>query len=448
MLLRQGGIESVETCHDSRRVRELVAKGGYSAVVLDLTMPHFTGEEVLAQLREVDPSLPVIVMTGLNEVETAVRCMKAGAFDYMVKPVEATRLVSGVRRALEIQQLHRELDDLKQHMLADSLSRPEAFESIITQSPRMRTLFNYIEAVAPGSRPVLVTGETGSGKELFARAVHLASGRKGPLVTVNAAGLDDHVFSDTLFGHKRGAFTGAEKERAGLVSQAAGGTLFLDEIGDLSPASQVKLLRLLQDNEFLPLGSDTPVRSTARVVAATNVDLRAAQETPDFRSDLYYRLQGHTVQIPPLRERMEDLPLLVRHFAKHAAGDLSKPVPSLPKELFPLLATYHFPGNIRELEAVVYDGVSRCNARTLSLAPFKKHIDRARDERPAPALPPDDRSPMRLFGDLPTLKEVQVLLIDEAMRRADGSQSLAARLLGITQSGLSKALKRLRDADS
>lgn len=446
LLLQQSGLAAVDTCTDSREVRAMVESTRYAACVLDLTMPHLTGEEVLAQLQEIAPTLPVIVMTGLNQVDTAVRCMRAGAFDYMVKPVESTRLVSGVRRALEIQSLQREIEDLKSHMLSDSLSNPEAFASIITQSARMRVLFNYIEAVGPGTRPVLITGETGSGKELIAKAIHAASGRPGELVTVNAAGLDDHIFSDTLFGHKRGAFTGADRDRPGLVGKAARGTLFLDEIGDLTPASQVKLLRLLQSNDYMPLGSDTPVQSTARVIAATHVDLRARQAEGKFRPDLFYRLQGNTIAIPPLRDRIEDLPLLLHHFTQSAARDLGRNPPALPKELCALLATYDFPGNVRELEAMVYAAVSHCTSRTLSMATFKEHLDAARvagtEERRR-----DDSgdSPIRLFDQLPTLKGVQILLIDEALRRASGNQSLAARLLGITQSGLSKAMKRMRD---
>jgi DNA-binding NtrC family response regulator len=416
-------------------------------VVLDLTMPHLSGEDLLPEICRSHPGLPVIIMTGLNEIEIAVRCMRAGAFDYMVKPVEPMRLVSGVRNALEMRSMQREQAEIRARVFGDHQDRPEAFAEIVTASPRMAALFRYMEAVAPGPRPVLITGETGVGKELFAKALHLASGRTGGFVTVNVAGLDDQMFSDALFGHVKGAFTGADKPRTGLVAAAAGGTLFLDEFGDLSMPSQVKLLRLLQGNEYTPLGSDVVQRSTARIVAATNADLDAMQREGRFRTDLYYRLQSHQVHIPPLRERLDDLPLLLDHFLGEAASELGKPKPRPPQELLTLLATYHFPGNVRELEAMVYDAVSRHQSRMLSSATFEARIEAQRGNESGVPAPPGVpvEGPFALFTELPTLKSAQELLIREALRRAQGNQSVAAKLLGITQSGLSKALKRLND---
>jgi len=445
IVLRQGGLHDVISCSDSRQVLDIVRGGEIRVVVLDLTMPEFSGEEVLALLQGEFPELPVIIMTGLNEVETAVRCMQSGAFDYMVKPVEPMRLVSGIRRALEIHALRAELDTFKDHMLATELRSPGSFAHLVTRNARMMTLFHYIEAVAEGSRPVLILGETGTGKELFARAVHLASGRRGEFVVVNAAGVDDHVFSDTLFGHKKGAFTGADRDRPGLLSRAAEGTLFLDEIGDLSLPSQVKLLRLLQNGEYVPLGSDAPVFTSARVVAATNADLPALQGAGKFRQDLYFRLQAHEVRIPALRDRLDDLPLLLEHFLASAARELKKRKPTAPKELHALLATYHFPGNVRELEAMVFNAVSRHTSRTLSMEAFSDRMAQQRREEEANGGKVLDASPFTLFDALPTLRGAQNLLIEEAIRRARGNQSVAARLLGISQSGLSKAMKRLGD---
>jgi DNA-binding NtrC family response regulator len=251
-------------------------------MLLDLSMPHISGGELLSLVNKDFPEVPIIIITGSNDVETAVACMKSGAFDYMVKPVEKSRLISGVKRAIEIRELQRENRLLRARVLLGEMEHPEAFSEIITDSEAMRSIFQYIEAISNTSQPVLITGETGVGKELVARAIHRLSNRKGDFVPVNVAGLDDNIFADTLFGHKKGAFTGADQPRSGMIEQASGGTLFLDEIGDLSPASQVKLLRLLQDGEFFPLGSDIVKHSDARVVVATNQNLQAFRNQGGF----------------------------------------------------------------------------------------------------------------------------------------------------------------------
>ena len=357
-VLRSASMNHIVRCQDSRNVMAIFSEQEIEVVLLDLSMPFVSGEELLAMVTKDFPEVPIIVITGSNEVETAVRCMKSGAFDYMVKPVEKSRLISGVRRAIEIRELQRENKWLRAHVLSDKLEHPEIFSEIITNSPAMKSIFQYIEAISLSPQPVLITGETGVGKELVARAIHRLSGRTGTFMPVNIAGLDDNVFADTLFGHRKGAFTGADQTRSGLVEQASGGTLFLDEIGDLSPASQVKLLRLSQDGEFFPLGSDVAKRSDARVLVATNQDLEFLQSSGRFRKDLYYRLCAHHVHLPPLRERREDLPLLIDYFLETASQTLGKKKPTPPKELFILLSTYHFPGNIRELQSMVLDAVS------------------------------------------------------------------------------------------
>lgn len=228
----------------------------------------------------------------------------------------------------------------------------------------MARIFSYVEAIGSGSHPAMITGETGTGKELLARAIHAVSGRRGPFLAVNVAGLDDTMFSDTLFGHRPGAFTGATAARRGMAEMAGSGTLFLDEIGDLSQASQVKLLRLLQEREYYPLGSETPKRLDARVVAATH------HEPSSLRADLYFRLRAYHVRIPPLRERLDDLPLLVTHFVREAASDLGKSAPQIPEKLYRHLRQYAFPGNIRELRAMVFDAMARSSGAVLGIDPF------------------------------------------------------------------------------
>ena len=282
------------------------------------------------------------------------------------------------------------------------------------------------------------------GKEMVAKAVHKLSNRKGDFVPVNVAGLDDHVFADTLFGHKKGAFTDAREARSGLIEQAAGGSLFLDEIGDLSTTSQVKLLRLLQEGEFFPLGSDVAKRSSARIVVATNQNLDALQSSGQFRKDLYYRLCDHQIHIPPLRSRREDLPLLAEHFLEKASKTLDKNKPTPPAELITLLSTYHFPGNIRELESMIFDAVSSHKSGKLSMDLFKAHISKA---HPFSGIDSEDSIPQKhaLIGfsdQLPTLKQIEQLLIDEAMKRSNGNQSIAALSLGISRQALNKRLKK------
>ena len=333
-----------------------------------------------------------------------------------------------------------ENQEMRRRFLTDTLERPEVFAGIITQDKGMRSVFQYLEAISASSQPVLICGESGVGKELIAHAIHTLSNRDGPVVSVNVAGLDDNVFADTLFGHHKGAFTGADRARAGMIEQAAGGTLFLDEIGDLSLASQVKLLRLLQEGEYYPLGSDRPKRLRARIVVATHQDLARKQQDGSFRKDLYYRLRTHQVEIPPLRQRKDDIPLLLEHFLAEAAAELGKTVPTLPRELPVLLANYAFPGNVRELRALAYDAMSRHKSKMLSMEVFRQALGQQETQ----VLPTGEAEsgPFSQMPTLPRLNEVGDLLVAEAMRRAEGNQSLAARLLGISQPALSKRLKK------
>jgi len=445
--LSADGINNIIQCQDSREVMPLLSKQDFSVIVLDMKMPHIPGWELLPMIVRDVPGIPVIIITAIDKLETAVECMKKGAFDYIVKPVDNARLVTTIRNAIEMREVLSENALLKQYLLSDKLEHPEAFSAIITQNNAMRSIFQYVEAIAKTSMPILITGETGVGKELIAEAVHRLSGRKGEFVPVNVAGVDDNLFSDTLFGHKRGAFTGADMARKGLIEQTSGGTLFLDEIGDLSIESQVKLLRLLQEGRYYPIGSDVPKLSDARIIVATNRDIDSMQEKDEFRKDLYYRLQTHRIHLPPLRERREDMGLLIEHFLEKAAKTLGKKKPTPPRELFTLLGTYHFPGNIRELESMMFDAVSRHKSGVLSMESFKEKMA---PEQPAflpiqteeaePFHPEDKRI---LFPvQLPTLKEAEQMLIEEALSRADGNQTIAAQLLGLSRRALNNRLSR------
>jgi len=439
--LRTAGITNIAVINDSREVPAFLEATPVSAVLLDLMMPHVTGRDLLPAIAQKHPGVPVVVITAVNEVESAVECMRAGAFDYLVKPVDKTRLVTCAQKALEHREVRAENARLKESLLSQRLFRPEAFEGIITRNAAMLSLFRYIEAVAPSGQPVLVTGETGAGKEVIARAVHRASGRTGQFVAVNVAGLDDNLFSDTLFGHVRGAFTGAAAARDGLVSKAGNGTIFLDEIGDLAMESQVKLLRLLEDRTYYPIGGDAALTSTARAVVATNRGLDALRREGKFRPDLYYRLSTHMVRIPALRERAEDIPFLVEHFLAQAAEETDKKKPTVPRELATLLSTFAFPGNVRELRAMVWDAMSVHQGGILSMEPFRSRIGQSREGAAArPGEPGGANKRLQFLDELPTLDEAGDLLVAEALKRARNNQSIAAQMLGITRSALNKRI--------
>lgn len=444
--LRMAGITHVETCNDSREVAGLLASRLFDVMLLDLTMPHVSGEEILAMAGEKYPEMPVIIITAMDEVDTAVRCMRKGAFGYLVKPVETGRLVSDVRRAVELRELKDQARRLKHHLLSGELENPEAFSSIVTRNKAMHSIFQYIESISASRQPILVTGETGVGKELVVRAIHAMTAPKTPLVSVNVAGLDDNVFSDTLFGHVKGAFTGAEDRRSGLVEKAAGGILHLDEIGDLRHESQVKLLRLLQEGDYFPLGSDLPKRADIRVIATTNQDISGVESSEKFRKDLYYRLMVHHIHIPPLRERLDDIPLLLSHFTGEAARALDRKPLEFSPDLPAALCRYRFPGNVRELKTLVHDAVSRNRSGHLGPGDFNIRIfEKERHGSNDTGKPVLSHRPSEAGADLdrlPTLEQATVSLIRQALERCDNNQSAAARMLGITRQRLARNLSK------
>lgn len=309
----------------------------------------------------------------------------------------------------------------------------------------MRAIFQYIEVIAKSDQPVLITGETGVGKELIARSISVLSERAGAFVTVNVAGLDDNMFSDTLFGHVKGAYTGADKLRDGLINSAVNGTLFLDEIGDLNESSQIKLLRLIQEREFYPVGSDVLKKCDTRIIVATNRDLTQLITAGKFRKDLYYRLCAHRIHVPPLRERREDIPMLLDHFLAKAAKSLNKSKPVPTPEVVALLSTCQFEGNVRELHAMVFDAVARHTSDMLTLDCF---VGLSKDDLvPSHSSINANKEPNEmiyaLFGRFPTIKEVEDYLIAAAMNMTNGNQRSAALLLGIARQTLSKRLSNL-----
>lgn len=441
--LESEGIKNVVTLTDSRKTVQFLENNPVSIIILDLMMPYVTGRDLLPILIRDFPHIPVIVMTSSDDIETAVSCIKAGAVDYLTKPVEIERLLLSVENALHVNELSQENRSLREYLLNDRLEHPAAFDAIITTNKKMRAIFKYIEVIAKSDQPILVTGETGVGKELIANAIGALSGRKGAFVTVNVAGLDDNMFSDTLFGHKKGAFTGADQPRDGLICTAAGGTLFLDEIGDLNETSQIKLLRLIQEQEFYPVGSDVLKKTDARLIVATNHDLPSLIASNTFRKDFYYRLCAHHIQIPPLRERREDIPILLDHFLEEAAASLNKPKPVPSREVTALLSTYHFEGNVRELHAMVSDAVARHSSGLLTIDSFVGLVGKDCSQTSSALFVPSkevDDMLYAFFGRFPTIKEMEDYLTASALNLTSGNQRSAALLLGIARQTLSKRI--------
>lgn len=438
-LERSAGITDIMRCPDSREVLSLLQQNTIDLVLLDITMPHMTGDELLPLILREHPELPVIILTGINQIELSVRCMKLGAFDFFIKSVEQEPLLAAISRAFKMLSLQQENQQLNASFQNQPLKNPAAFSEIVAADERMISIFRYLEAVSPGPHPVMISGESGTGKELIARAVHRLSRPDAPWVAINVAGLDDNVFSDSLFGHLKGAFTGADRARPGMVETAAGGTLFLDEIGDLNAASQVKLLRLLQEGEYLPLGADKPLKANIRVVVATNCNLDQAMNEGRFRRDLFYRLAAHRVDLPPLRERRSDIPLLLDHLIAKEAETLGCHVPTYPKELPVLLGTYSFPGNIRELATMVADALSTHESGTLSMRSFRAAVSTTKTNGSTCA----NQESLSIGTQFPTLKDAGEILVKEAMHRSQGNQTIAAELLGISRPALSKRLKKL-----
>lgn len=444
MLLERAGYKNVITMSDNRQVLPFLSKQKNALVVLDLVMPHLSGYELLSQIRAELPEISVIIMTAVNELEKAVECMKKGAFDFIVKPVEQERFLTCINKAMEISCLRDQVENLKSSLLNEGLRHSEAFSAIITRSKKMQVIFRYVEAIAASRQPVMITGETGVGKGLLAKAIHRLNGGKGEFVAVDVAGLDEPMFSDTLFGHEKGAYTGAERKRDGMIETASAGTLFLDEIGEIGKASQLKLLRLIEERMYYPLGSDFQKRCDARIIVATHKDMKDLADQGGFRKDLYYRLCSHRVHILPLRERIEDIPLLVDALLAEAAGEMKKKKPTPPPELFTLLSAYHFPGNIRELKALIYDAVAQHQSGILSMESFKKLIGQeylCTVEKPVVS-ETQINILMSIFGHYPTLREIEEFTIEQALGLSHDNQGIAASMLGISRQALNSRLMR------
>lgn len=437
-LLSAASISNVLTCQDGREVMGILDHHDVGLVLLDLTMPHFQGEDLLMQICTRHPETKVVVITGRNDVDTAVRCMRKGAFDYYIKIWGEDRLITGIQHAVRITDLERQSRRSSNRILNKELEHPEAFSDMVSVSDGLLDIFRYIEAIAPSSEPVLITGESGVGKELIARAIHKVYGR-GEMVSVNMAGLNDTMLDDTLFGHKKGSFTGANDERGGLVARARDGILFLDEIGEMSNVAQAKLLRFIQEGEYYPIGSDVPRKLSCRVLVATNRNIERGIKEGSFRADLFYRF-AHRIHVPPLRERREDIPLLVALFLEHSSVVYSRQQQTVSSEVMLMLSGYGWPGNVRELQKMMLH-VASFRKSHLDVQDFSSLLD---VKAVAGHSSPHAKSLLDMLvktDAIPTFDEMKQIMTSAAMIRSNGKQVLAARILGISQPALSKRLK-------
>jgi DNA-binding NtrC family response regulator len=402
-------------------------------VITDLKLPGMSGLELLQTAKQDNPALPVVVITAFGSVETAVEAMKAGASDYVLKPFSLAEIRMVVRKELDVSRLREENRSLR-----EALGQKYSHPNIIARSAKMQEVLATVERVAPTNSTVLLGGESGVGKDLIARAIHEKSRRAaGPFIKINSTAIPENLLESELFGYEKGAFTGATTSKPGKFELADKGTLFLDEIGDVPPATQVKLLRVLQEREFERLGGTRTIKVDVRLVAATNRDLRAALEEGTFREDLYYRLNVVPIDIPPLREHKEDIPDLVNLFLRRFANDSGREVAGISDEAMDLLRAHSWMGNVRELQNVLERACALAKTSRLEVGDI--HLDSLRKGAGS--------STDRFLPDGMTLDQYEDDLIQEALKRAGGNKSQAARLLGLSRNALRYRLSKIGIAD-
>ncbi|HEX9112240.1 MAG TPA: sigma-54 dependent transcriptional regulator [Terriglobales bacterium] len=421
------------SAEDAETGLKLLRENPIDLILTDLKLPGMNGLEFLQTIKRQNAALPVVVMTAFGSVETAVEAMKAGASDYVLKPFSLTEMRMVIRKELDVRNLREENRSLR-----EALGKRYAHPNVVARSPKMQEVLATVERVAPTNSTVLLGGESGVGKDLIARAIHEKSRRaSGPFLKINSTAIPENLLESELFGFEKGAFTGAVASKPGKFELADKGTLFLDEIGDVPPATQVKLLRVLQEREFERLGGTRTVKVDVRLIAATNKDLRQALEQGTFREDLYYRLNVVPIDIAPLRERREDIPDLVNLFISRFTGESGKPVEGITPEAMRILVNYHWPGNVRELQNIIERACALAKENVLE--PSDIHLD----VRPAKAA----NGPGGFLPDGMTLEQWEDEMVQEALRRANGNKSQAARLLGLSRNALRYRLSKIGIAD-
>ena len=422
------------TVPDAETGLQLINTESFDLVVTDFKLPSMSGIDFLLAIKRANANLPVVLMTAYGTVESAVDAMKAGASDYVLKPFSLAELMLVIRKELASHQLRQENRDLR-----EALGHRYEYKNIIARSDKMQAVLGLVERVAPTNSTVLIGGESGVGKDLVARAIHEHSHRaSGPFVKINSTAIPENLLESELFGYEKGAFSGATSSKPGKFETADKGTLFLDEIGDVPPAIQVKLLRVLQDREFERLGATKTLKVDVRLIAATNRDLRDALEEGTFREDLYYRLNVVAIDIPPLRERKEDIPPLAEFFIEKFARESSKSVRGITPEAMQCLMDFHWPGNARELQNIIERGVALSSGAMLEAADIRLDSPTGRATAgTAPVLPEGFK-----------LEQWEDELIREALRRANGNKSQAARSLGLSRNALRYRLSKIGVSDS
>ncbi len=423
-------VTTVDTAGEGLRCLE---DGAYDVLLLDLMLPDRPGMEVLKEVRASDPDLAVIMITAYATVQNAVEAMRAGAFHYLTKPFKNPEVLALVGNALERRTLQEENRSLRK-----ALTEKHTQGNIVGKSPAMQEVFSLLEQVAPSRSTVLIQGESGTGKELAAQAIHARSDRAdGPFVVVHSGSLPTDLLESNLFGHTRGAFTGAVSAKKGLFEVADGGTIFFDEISTVQPEVQAKLLRVMQEKEFLPVGSTTSVKVDARIVAATNVDLAHLVSEGKFREDLYYRLNVIQVQLPPLRDRRGDVPLLAEHFVRQSAAENGKAVSGMTAEAMKCLLDYSWPGNVRELENAIERAVVLTRAGKIEADRWPETV---RSGAGGPLTGPGLPEGLSLSQAMERFEKNMLL---RTLQRAGGVQKRAAEILGVKPQTLHEKLKRL-----
>ncbi|MDQ7063709.1 MAG: sigma-54 dependent transcriptional regulator [candidate division KSB1 bacterium] len=422
----------VFTATDGPEGLHLAEQHTIDLVLTDYRMPEWNGFMVLRKIKDLNPDIDVVVMTAYGSIEDAVDIMKAGAYDYLTKPIDLDELENLIKRVREKRFLIAE-----NRLLKEQLRERFKFEAILSQSGEMEQVLNTAARVAPSKATVLIRGESGTGKELIARAIHFASPRKDkPFVVVNVAALSENLIESELFGHEKGAFTGATQQRRGRFEEADGGTLFIDEVGDIPLSVQVKLLRAIQFGQFERIGGNETRQVDVRIIAATHRDLETMMQAGEFRDDLYYRLNVVSIWIPPLRQRKTDIPVLVDHFIQKYAQENQKTVKGISREALDHLMKYNFPGNVRELENMIERAVVLCRGETITTddlpAPLQSFPEKA-------LLDPHDLE----AGYEAKMRAFETEMIRTALQETGGNQSAAARLLGITERHLRSRLEKL-----
>ena len=439
MRILEGGDFQIESSHDGREALRKVEENSYDVMILDIMMPNMGGLEVLRRVKETHPDIDVIMITGLSQIDTAVQAMKLGAFDYISKPFEPDELKLVVQRALERRQILQENLNLK-----SEVSSKYRFENIIGSSPQMQAVYRLVAQCAPTNSTVLLTGESGTGKEVIARAIHYNSLRKDkPFVPVDCNSLSKNLLESELFGHVKGAFTGAVSNKKGMFEVAGSGSLFLDEIGNFSMPIQAKLLRVLQEREYRPVGDTRMLSANFRLITATNKDLKTMVAAGTFRDDLFYRINIFPIHVPALRERKDDIPALAYHFLKVFSADLGKKITDISEGAISALVNYDWPGNVRELENAMHRAAILTSDNVIRQAHLVTIIDPTHAHA-ALAVPRtgDELKRVKKAAREKSVEEIEKQFVLEALKRNEWNVTKSAEDTGMQRPNFQALMKK------